>query len=174
MTTTQPASAVVVRVRLPVMLARLRVRQDWAASVGVPAHVTILFPFLPAERLGPAVRRELDAIARASEPFDVRFARVGRFPGVVYLAPEPATPFTRLTEAVVARFPDFPPYEGAFDEVVPHLTITEAEDAPLDEIAARTARALPFERRVSALEVLVEAGDGRWHSRWRLELGVRP
>ena len=173
MVATEPASAIVVRVPVPRALERSRRQWDWAAGVGVPAHVTILFPFLPVGRLGPAVRAELAAIAASHGPFDVRFRRVGRFPGVVYLAPEPSAPFTRLTAAVVARYPGFPPYGGAFDEVIPHLTIAESADGPLDTIAAGARAALPFDHRVAALEVIIEGGDGRWHSRWRVPLGVR-
>ena len=173
MATTEPASAIVARVPVPPALDRLRTSWDWAASVGVPAHVTVLFPFLPAERLRPEVRRELAAVAAAHPPFDVRFQQVGRFPGVVYVAPEPASPFIRLTEAVVALYPELPPYGGAFDDVIPHLTIAESEEAPLDDIAAAAATVLPFRYRVSTLEVLVEGGEGRWHRRWRLALGVR-
>ena len=173
MVATEPASAVVVRVRVPQPLARLRTDWDWAARVGVPAHVTILFPFLAAGDLGPVVRRELAAIALAREPFEVRFARVGRFPGVVYLAPEPSAPFADLTASVVARYPDFQPYGGAFDEVIPHLTVVESDDARLDEIAASVANVPPFVHRAASLEVLVEGGDGRWRTRWRIPLGVR-
>jgi 2'-5' RNA ligase len=174
MEATEPASAIVVRVKVSDALEQARRQWDWAAGVGVPAHVTIVFPFLPAARLTPDVRRSLAAIAAAHEPFDVRFARVGRFPGVVYLAPEPSVPFSRLTEAVVARFPEYPPYEGAFDVVIPHLTLVESAEAPLDGIAEAAEQHLPFARRVSSLEVLVEAPDAHWHSRWRLTLGVRP
>jgi 2'-5' RNA ligase len=173
MAVTYPASAIVVRVPLPPRLAGMRKHWDQAASVGVPAHVTILFPFLPAERLGSEVRRELASIASAQEPFEVRFDRVGRFPRVVYLVPEPSTPFTHLTEAVVARYPNQRPYGGAFAEVIPHLTICESDEAPQDDIAVKATGGLPFTHRVSTLEVLVEAGDGRWRSRWRLPLGRR-
>jgi 2'-5' RNA ligase len=171
MVATEPASAIVVRIAVPPALERSRRQWDWAAGAGVPAHVTILFPFLPVGRLEPAVRAEVAAIAAAHDPFDVRFRRLGRFPGVVYLEPEPSAPFANLTEAVVRRFPDFPPYDGAFAEVVPHLTVAESEAAPLDEIAAHARAVLPFERRVSALEVIVEGGDGRWRTCWRLPLG---
>ena len=171
---TEATSAVVVRVPLQPALARLRARWDWAANVGVPAHITIVFPFLPAHRLVPDVRRNLAALAAGQRPFDVQFARVGRFPTVVYLAPDPSAPFTRLTEAVVDRFPDYPPYGGVFEEVIPHLTITEANDAPFDDIASEAEATLPFTHRVTQLEVLVEGGEGRWHGRWRIPLGVRP
>jgi 2'-5' RNA ligase len=174
MVTTEPASAIVVRVPVPHELERWRRQWDWAARVGVPAHVTILFPFLPAMRLGRDVRSELAAVAAAHGPFDVRFRRVGRFPGVVYLAPEPSGRFKRLTDAVVGRYPDYPPYGGAYVEVIPHLTIVESDDGPLDRIAEEARASLPFEHRVSGLEVIVEGGDGRWRTRWRIPLGVRP
>jgi hypothetical protein len=51
---------------------------------------------------------------------------VDRFPsGLIYLAPNPTEPFKRLTEIMAAAFPDWPPYGGAFDDVVPHLSIGE-------------------------------------------------
>jgi len=167
----EPASAVVVRVALPPALDRLRARRDLAASRGVPAHVTVLFPFRMPTALDPPTRGHLAEIAAAFEPFEVRFERVGRFPTVVYLAPDPSEPFSALTQALAARFPDHPPYEGAFDVVIPHLTITEAADTALDAIAEEAAQHLPFARTVSALEVLVETRDGRWHRYWRLPLG---
>jgi 2'-5' RNA ligase len=171
MTTADPVSGVVVRVRLPPSLERLRRHDDFAASVGVPPHVTLLFPFMPAAALRPPVRRALAGIAADVEPFDVRFAAVGRFPNVVWLMPEPAARFSALTEAIAARFPDYPPYEGVFDEVIPHLTLVESATASLDEIAAAAQRHLPFTCRVAAMELLVEGPDDRWHGHWRIPLG---
>ncbi|HEV8402363.1 MAG TPA: 2'-5' RNA ligase family protein [Candidatus Limnocylindrales bacterium] len=173
MTSDGAESAVVVRLPIPRALERIRQRRDVAAGVGVPAHVTILYPFVDPDELDAGVRRELAAIAAGHAPFRARFDRVERWPGVVYLPPEPAAPFSRLIADLIAAFPDHPPYGGAFDEVIPHLTITESADAPLEEIAASAARWLPFERPVTRLEVLVEDGIGRWHSRWRLPLGAR-
>lgn len=170
----EATSAVVVRIPVPEALTRSRRRWDRAARSGVPAHVTILYPFVPPGGLVPEVRRSLAAIAADQEPFLVVFDEVRRFPGVVYLAPRPVAPFMLLTDAVAARFPGFPPYGGAFAEVIPHLTIAESHVAPLDEIAAETAAVIPFRHRVTALEILVEGGDGRWHRRWRIPLGVRP
>jgi 2'-5' RNA ligase len=174
MVTTEPTSAIVIRVPVPRRLALLRSRWDPSAGAGVPAHVTVLFPFLPPDRLGTDVRQALALIAAAQAPFDVSFTRVGRFPNVVYLVPEPSAPISRLTESVAARYPDFKPYGGEFAEVIPHLTVTESDDAPLDAIATEAAATLPFGHRVSRLEIIVDDGAGRWHSRWRLTLGVRP
>ena len=173
MTDADPVSGVVVRVPLAAPLERLRRSGDFAASVGVPAHVTLLFPFMPAQALRPPVRRALAEIAATIEPFDTRFAEVGRFPGVVYLVPEPRTRFTELTDAIAARFPAYQPYEGAFEEVIPHLTLVESATAPLDDIADAAQRHLPFTHRVSVMEVLVEGPDARWRGHWRIPFGRR-
>ncbi len=169
----EPASAIVLRVPVPPGLERLRRRWDTAARAGIPAHVTILYPFVPASDLAAADRSTLALVARRVEPFEVSFRRVGRFPTVVYLSPEPSAPISTLTDAVVASYPDRLPYGGAFEEVVPHLTVTEAETAPFDEIALDAARWLPFTFRATALEVLVESTGGRWRRHWRLPLGIR-
>jgi 2'-5' RNA ligase len=174
MVATEPASAIVVRVPVPHGLERTRRRWDPSAGAGVPAHVTILYPFLPAGRLGLEDRATLAMIAASIDPFEARFRRVGRFPNVVYVAPEPSEPFVRLTEAVVTRYPDFPPFGGAFAEVIPHLTVAQSDAGPLDEIARQAEATLPFEHRVSGLEMIVEGSDGRWRTRWRIPLGVRP
>ncbi len=94
--------------------------------------------------------------------------------GVAYLAPEPASAFTALTASIVARFPEYPPYGGAHAVVIPHLALAESAVAPLDSIDVIATRSLPFSRRISAIEVLAEGPDGRWHRHWRVPLGVRP
>jgi 2'-5' RNA ligase len=171
---TEPVSAVVARIPLPAALARVRDRWDPGAALGVPPHVTVLYPFLTGSSLVRDVRRTLAGIVGEHDPFDVRFSRIGRFPTTVFLAPDPPSPFRNLTHAVTTAFPGYPPYGGAFDDVVPHLTICESADAPLELIAAQARKRLPFSHRVSILDVLVESDDGRWHSHWRLRLGVRP
>jgi hypothetical protein len=53
---------------------------------------------------------------------------------VLYLAPEDPAPLNALTEAVAHAFPEHPPYEVAFEEVVPHLTV--GHDHPRELLAA--------------------------------------
>ena len=125
MTSEATATAVIVRVSLPVALERTRRMASPVAAVGVPAHITLLFPFLPASALDHAVRDRLAAIAATVAPFEVGFRRVARFPDAIYLAPEPAMPFRDLTSAIVAMWPEHPAYAGRYDEIVPHLTIAE-------------------------------------------------
>ena len=61
---------------------------------------------------------------------------MARFPDVAWLAPVPDAPFRRLTELIVSRYPDYPPYEGIHDEVIPHLTVGVGDTTLQDEIDA--------------------------------------
>lgn len=120
------------------------------------------------------VRADLAAIARTVEPFEVRFTAVRRFDDVIWIEPEPATGFLALTAAVVARWPDWPPYGGIFDDVIPHLTVAESAAAVGRNVEAAIAAALPFTRRARTLEVWRQDQARRWRPHWRLPLGVRP
>ena len=142
-------------------------------SNGVPAHVTILFPFVPAEELDDETLAALRELCAGVEPFDFQLPGCARFPAVLYLAPEPAGPFRALTEAVVARWPEQLPYEGEFEEVVPHLTVAEGEDALLDAAEADVAPKLPIAARATEV-VLLEQTEPllqSWRVRERFALG---
>jgi 2'-5' RNA ligase len=167
-----------VPVRLPRPLATLRRRWDRAALAGAQPHVTILYPFLPAEALGPDVRRELAAIAGAIAPFEVRFDRLRRWDDLVWVEPADPRPFEGLTRLVVTRWPAYPPYGGLFDEVLVHLTVVESPTAPLDAVEAAARATLPFSGRADRLELWRQDAAGRWRPHWRLpfrqETRLRP
>jgi 2'-5' RNA ligase len=138
-----------------------------------PCHLTILYPFLPPDRLDRSVRVELARIAAAHEPFEVELTAVRRWPTVVHLAAEPADRLIALTRAVERAWPDFPPYGGVHAELVPHLTLAETDDLTvLDAVAiAADALWLPIRSRAGSMDVLTEDEDGMWRLRWRVPLG---
>jgi len=127
----------------------------------LPAHVTVLWPS-PGDATGVAT------VLAPFDPFDVTFARLDRFPGVLWLAPEPAEPLAAMTEAMVARFPEFPPYGGVFSSIVPHLTVAQTQ---LDETAQLIEPLLPLGSRAGSV-VLYESADGRhWQEHTVFDLG---
>ena len=139
----------------------IRLVHDSSAARGVPAHITILFPFLPAGELDDGALRELLARFPA---FDFALDRLERFEaGHVWLHPDPSWRFADLTAAIWQRWPEHPPYEGEFDEVIPHLTLSET---PLD-----LELALPIACRAHEV-VLIEEEErgGTWTTRARFEL----
>jgi len=165
-------SAVIVHVpEAEPVVGAWRRAHTYDAPLGLPAHVTILYPFVPRAELTQAEPR-LAKLLAGLEAFDATFARTARFPELLYLDPEPAERFLQLTEAVTAAWPEHPPYEGAHDVVIPHLTVAESADASLlDAIASEVEPRLPIRQRVGAASLFVEGDDGRWREHRRLPLG---
>ena len=131
-------------------------------------HVTVLWPFLPAGSLDGATTEALRRLAAGRPRFRASFSRVGRFPGVAFLAPDDPTPFVDLTEAVAGEWPDHPPYEGAYDEVIPHVTI--GTDVEVDD--ARVAALLPLEVEVVEIALAVQRRFLGWRTIARFPLSA--
>lgn len=134
------------------VVGEIRMRHDWSAARGVPAHVTVLFPFVDGDDLDKDALAEVLAAHRS---FEFVLDRVECWDsGVVWLHPEPSQPFDELTGAVWRRWPDYPPYEGTIDVVVPHLTVSETPiEIDVD---------LPIRSRASAVVLIEEMPDGNW------------
>ena len=145
-----------------------RERFDSSAAEGMPAHITALYPFLSGDRLTDEVRDQLRCLCAQLPVLDVVFRRTGRFPGVLYLDPEPADGLRQLTAAIAERWPDAPPYGGSFQEVIPHLTVAHrAGDGVLADIEADVLRSLPISARLEEAGLYVFDGH-RWRRRARL------
>ncbi len=127
---------------------------------GVPAHVTVLFPFLDPEDVDEAALADLFASFRA---FDFALDRLERFDeGTQWLRPVPSRPFVDLTAAVWQCWPTHPPYEGAFDEPIPHLTVTTTDVQ------------LPIAARALGVTLIQEReADGWWEVRRAFPLAAQ-
>ena len=156
------------------LVRRWRERLDRSAAMGVPAHVTILYPFVPPGQVDDGLLVDLRSLFGEVAPFDYALTELRWFgEDVLWLAPAPDTGFRRLIDAIVARYPRYPPYGRPEQEVVPHLTVGDSggQDALRAAEAALQPR-LPVP--ASAREVwLVEATETeRWRVRERFALGA--
>ncbi|HZM82355.1 MAG TPA: 2'-5' RNA ligase family protein [Candidatus Limnocylindrales bacterium] len=152
----------------------LRSKLDRAYAWGVPAHVTVLYPFVPPDQLTAAVLREVAATVVAQPRFRVTFERVSWFgEDVLWLQPSPDDPFRALTSVIWQRFPSCPPYGGAHDDVIPHLTVGHDHPLPILREAAATATArLPITARVGAVRLIAGTDEpGSWHTLCEFPLG---
>jgi 2'-5' RNA ligase len=149
-----------------------RRRYDSSAALGVPAHITLLVPFLNPDTIDERVLADLRAIFAGFRRFDFALPRTGRFPDVLYLAPEPAAQFSDLIHILAARYPETPPYGGIYETVIPHLTVAHASDqAVLDQIEHALAPALPITASATEVWLVAQEADGRWRTRSRFPLG---
>jgi 2'-5' RNA ligase len=160
-------SAVIVRVpEAEPVVGHHRRELDESAPWGVPAHVTVLYPFMAPEQLDDTVHAKLTRAVGTVPEFTATFGSTAWFEDrVLWLAPEPPEPFRALTSSVAAAFPEHPPYEGVHDEVVPHLTVGQAAEVERLRAVERQVRStLPVRKRVTEVEVIVgrpEVG-GSW------------
>jgi hypothetical protein len=161
-------------------VGRHRDRLDEAARDGVPAHVTVLYPFLPPPGIGESLIASLGSLFGGLAAFDFTLDRIGWFgEEVVWLGPRDPAPFTALTNRVFTAYPSCPPYGGQHPEVIPHLTIGHASRPQDLRAAAESVRpSLPIQ--AVAAEVILMAGPrpgtpdtppGQWRTTATFPLG---
>lgn len=139
---------------------------------GMPPHITLVYPF--AEQVTDGILQRLEAVLGGFPAFDVSLSATQRLEWtgdtVLSLHPDPPEPFLAMTEAIVAAFPEYPPYEGVFEEVIPHLTAAMSTDpALLDRLEAELTAGLPIRARIEAAG-LFEPTPAGWRLRKRLAL----
>lgn len=144
------------------------------SHAAVPAHITILYPFAPESSISPALVDKVSEVLARFEPFDFVLSEIGWFGDqVVYLAPSPGVPFVDLTTSILAAFPEYPPYGGAYDEVVPHLAICEGvAPARMRRAARRLEQRLPISASARQVLLMTPGPGDLWEIRRRFSLGV--
>jgi 2'-5' RNA ligase len=152
------------------LVSEWRTQYDWSAQRGVPAHITLLYPFAPTEKVDDELLRQLRSLFAAEAAISFELARVARFPDVAWLAPEPPEPFNALTDLIAARFTEYPAYEGAHDVVIPHLTVAEGGPELQDQVEAALTEHLPVAARADDVAFLFEGDDGLWFEAHRFPL----
>ena len=106
------------------LVGSYRARYDRSGAEGMPAHITMLWPFKPVSDVTAEVRADLEAIATAHTAFRFTLPRIARFElPALYLAPEPEEPFRALMHDIWTKYPEHPPYGGMYEHNPPHLTV---------------------------------------------------
>lgn len=133
---------------------------DPAARAGMPAHLTLVFPFIDSRSVDEAVRVRLRDALMAYGPFEMVFDRLGAFPGGVWLEPADPAPALRLIAALAGAFPEHPPYGGAFERVIAHATIAQGPPELLARIRREAPARLPLTARAEAVSLYARFADG--------------
>lgn len=146
------------------LVAEWRLRYDPSAARGVPAHITLLYPFVPPDELSADVDQKLDAEFASVAPFDITFHRASRFGDeILFLDPEPDEPFVEMIRRLSNRF-GLVPYGGTIpvDRVKPHLTVVDGHKEVLDDVERRLIAQLPISCRLVEAWILVSDEEWRW------------
>lgn len=150
-----------------------RLRMDAAAGLGVPAHLTVLFPFAPRAELDEPALSRLRGLFEAVPAFTHSLTSTEWFDAdVLWLRSDAEATFRELTRRTSDAFSSYPPYNGQFDDVQPHLTV--ADRFPLADVQAAERdihRALPITSNADAVTLLAEQESGRWKPAATFPLG---
>ena len=149
-----------------------RDQHDPAAALGVPAHITLIYPFLAPGSLDDATVAEVGSLMRGFGPFRYRLVGPRAFGDeVLYLAPEPVEPFLGLIDRLAARYPDTPPYGGKHETVIPHLTVTQGAEPDVMDRARRAIEPfLPIAAHADGAWLLERRGE-RWQATRSIPFG---
>ena len=160
------------------LIGDLRLKHDAVTALGIPAHVTVLFPFISASQIDASAHDALSGLFAGIPTFAYHFERAGRFDHTtVFLAPEPASAFSALTSAVTRRWPEYQPYGGAYGEVIPHLTVGNGlGDGVADDlhqvVAERLSSRGPMTGTASQVWLMTEGAEGPWAVTAKYALGA--
>ncbi|PZS26122.1 MAG: hypothetical protein DLM61_19005 [Pseudonocardiales bacterium] len=104
------------------LLASVGARYPGTVRAGLPAPVSLLYPFVVAAELDERVTTALHELFVEQVPIPVDFVECYRRGGFVALRPEPSDRLRELIARTWRRWPDVVPYEGVYGDVEPHVT----------------------------------------------------
>jgi 2'-5' RNA ligase len=162
-TTTGPETGLLVEIpEAEAVVRRFREQLDPSAGLGVPAHITVLYPFIAPAGLDDALLARLARLFAAVPRFAFSLGQTRWFDDrVVWLAPGDPAPFAALTELVLTAFPACLPYGGQFAGITPHLTIGDGQPlAGLRAAAKSVGPLLPVTGEVTAVSLISQATAG--------------
>jgi 2'-5' RNA ligase len=146
-------------------VAKLRNKYDPYALKGIPAHISINYPFnIQNNQSTIGLHSKLNKLFSEMSIFKYQLTEISTFSEVIYLSPYPTEKLTNLIARVFERFPESPPYNGEFSPI-PHLTIAQVDENKLfhvkEEIVSQITKFLPI--NAIAKEIWwIENREGIW------------
>jgi 2'-5' RNA ligase len=106
----------------------LREAYDQDSFNRVPAHITLMYPFVPPDAVDEAVER-LEPICASIPAFEITLDRYGSFENTLFLEPSNPEKILALHQTLASAFPEYPIYGGEHgDNLHPHLTLARFDN----------------------------------------------
>ncbi|MFF5126689.1 2'-5' RNA ligase family protein [Streptomyces syringium] len=138
---------------------------------GVPAHVSLLYPFVPEPALTGQDEEGVRSLAASFPAADLALEEVVTASGFVAVTVPGLQP---VVDAFRARWPGLRPYRGRFGvRPAAHVTVAMGADDPAAaaDVRAAVGSLLPLRTRAAAVQLVVLTKEG-WQSRFTAPLGV--
>ncbi|MGW9370265.1 2'-5' RNA ligase family protein [Streptomyces xanthophaeus] len=130
---------------------------------GLPAHVTVLYPFVPAGELTDETDRSIRGLAGSIPAADVHLARIVTEPGFVSVHAAELEP---AVNAFREHWPQLRPYGGRFGPApAAHVTVAMGcDDSQAQRVGELVSGLLPLRARAEAVHVVALTERG-WKRR---------
>ncbi|MFE2547507.1 2'-5' RNA ligase family protein [Streptomyces sp. NPDC059355] len=138
---------------------------------GVPAHVSLLYPFVPESALTERDETAVHSLAASFPAADLVLEEVVTAPGFVAVTVPGLQP---VVDVFRTQWPELRPYGGRFGaQPAAHVTVAMGADDPATAAHVRTAidGLLPLRIRAAEVQLVVLTKEG-WQSRFTAPLGV--
>lgn len=160
------------------LVREVRHQFDPVSNSGIPAHITLLYPFVPVELFDSAIEATLLAVLAATEPMSFSLSSLHEFSDAIFLMLEPDVELRKVMGQVWQAFPEYPPYGGGghITEPTPHLTVAQPGDPDRQrslrpELEAMFEPHLPLAVRVDHASIFVRDDSGLWRRHRSLPFG---
>jgi 2'-5' RNA ligase len=149
------------------VVRKWREKYDRVALLGIPAHITLLYPFKSPPEINESIIDKLRLLFKTINSFSFSLTTIGTFPNVIFLSPYPKNFFIDITKKLASLFPENPPFGGKFPEINPHLTIGQFTDKDnfkeiLNNILKEINPKLPINAKAIEAKLMVENSDQTW------------
>ena len=88
------------------IIGKWRIKYDRVARLGIPSHITLLFPFKIPSAINKAVIKKLELLFSMIRSFLFSLTTIGTFPNVIFLLPSPKGFFVDITKKITSIFPE--------------------------------------------------------------------
>jgi hypothetical protein len=135
---------------VPGEVEALRAELDWAARLGVPAHITLLGPFIEPAAIDADVHRRLETVLRAHAPIMVSLDRLELIGDVACLLPGDTRAIAAVQSALHREWPELEPRS------LQHVTVArELNRSGFEAVIERIEPMLPLSGRLDRASLIV-------------------
>lgn len=139
------------------------------AQIGVPPHITLLWPWCPPPITNEYIER-LETVIEPIKAFTIVFNSVSTFgSSVIYLNLQNKTEVKGLMNLVGDAFPEYPIYENKVEDPQPHLTVSKPKSQEefsqhLEEIQKTFTPLFPLRLQVSKITIMSQDTSMQWNT----------
>ena len=135
---------------------KVRSTRDWSARLGVPAHITILGPFLPPEEITKNVLERMRTVFADVRPIPVVLGELRLLGTTACLMPQSVGPFVRLSQELEALSQHRMQVAGEY-----HLTVArESNPNDLRRLRVSLEPLLPLRGKITEAILLERDSEG--------------